>query len=216
MHVATIRRPRARLLILGSGALLTAGLLAGCGHGAAATQASTTGSSKQADALKYARCMRSHGVDIPDPQASGAGGGAFHIQIGGPGSPINPDSTTFQNAQKACQSLLPNGGQMSPQQQAQAQQNALNFSRCMRAHGVDMPDPQIGNGSIGIKITPGSGAGKINPDSPAFQSAQQACASQFGNVGGGLSVHASGPGGATGPSVHSDGSGGGGNAVMGG
>jgi hypothetical protein len=215
MHVATIRRPGARLLILGSGALLTAGLLAGCGHGAAANQASTTGSNKQADMLKFTQCMRSHGVNVPDPQTSGAGGGVLHFQAGGPGSPINPDSTTFENAQKACQSLLPNGGQMSPQQQAQAQQNALNFSRCMRAHGVDMPDPQIGNGSIGIKITPGSGAGKINPDSPTFQSAQQACASQFGKVGGGLSVHASGPGGGTGPSVHSDGSGGGGNAVMG-
>jgi hypothetical protein len=210
MHLATFRRPGVRLLALGSGALLTAGLLAGCGHGAAANQAASTNSSKQADALKYARCMRSHGVDIPDPQTSGAGGGMIRIQGGSGG--VNFDSSTFQNAQKACQSLLPNGGQMSAQQQAQAQQNALNFSRCMRAHGVDIPDPQIGNGSIGIKISPGSGAGMINPDDPVFQSAQQACGSQLGKVGGGLSVHAGGPGGAGGPSVSS----GGGTAVAGG
>jgi hypothetical protein len=189
MQDTIVRRPWRRRLILGPGALLTGALLAGCGHGAAANQAaSTTSSNKQADALKFAQCMRSHGVNIPDPQTSGSGGG-FRIQVGGPGGPggVNPDSTTFQNAQKACQSLLPNGGQMSPQQQAQAQQNALNFARCMRSHGVDIPDPQFGNGGIGIKIQGGSGAGQINPDDPNFQSAQKACGSQLGKVGG-LSV----------------------------
>ena len=184
--------------LLGLGALLTSAALAGCGHGVPAAQAaSTTGSSKQADALKFAQCMRAHGVNIPDPQ-TGGGGGGFHIQIGGPGSAINPDSTTFQNAQKACQSLLPNGGQLSPQQQAQAQQNALNFARCMRAHGVHIPDPQVGNGGIGIKIQGGSGPGQINPDDPNFQNAQKACGSQLGNVGGGFSVHAGGAGGSGG------------------
>lgn len=46
----------------------------------------------------------------------------------------------------------------------------LAMARCMRAHGVpNFPDP----GSRGtIEITPGSG---IDPRSPAFQTAQQAC-----------------------------------------
>jgi hypothetical protein len=58
------------------------------------------------EALKFARCMRSHGVDIPDPQAEGGG-----IRIGGPGKQngIDPRSPAFQDAQKACQSLLPRG-----------------------------------------------------------------------------------------------------------
>ncbi|HEX3605392.1 MAG TPA: hypothetical protein VH134_05685 [Candidatus Dormibacteraeota bacterium] len=172
-------------------ALPLAALLAGCGHGIPSTQASsTTASSRQAAGLRYAQCMRSHGVNIPDPQSGGSGGG-LHVQVGGPGSTINIDGTTFQNAQTACQSLLPNGGQLSPQQQAQAQQNALNFARCMRAHGVDIPDPQPGNGGI-VKIQPGSGAGSINPDDPNFQNAQKACGSQLGKVGG---FSASGTGG---------------------
>ena len=163
------------------GALLTLTLLSACGHTPATTAAAST-SSKQADALKYAQCMRSHGVDIPDPQTTGSGGG-FAIRIqGGPGSGINPDSTTFQNAQKACQSLLPNGGQLTPQQQAQAQQNALDFARCMRAHGVDIPDPQPGSNGAGIRIG-GPGSAKINPDDPNFQSAQQACGSKLGKAG---------------------------------
>ncbi len=41
----------------------------------------------------------------------------------------------------------------------------------MRAHGVtNFPDPHAGGG--GFQFTPNSG---INPQSPAFQSAQQAC-----------------------------------------
>jgi hypothetical protein len=44
----------------------------------------------------------------------------------------------------------------------------------MRAHGVtNFPDPTFhGNGEIGIQFGSSSG---INPRSPAFQSAQQAC-----------------------------------------
>jgi hypothetical protein len=49
-------------------------------------------------------------------------------------------------------------------------QSFLNFSKCMRAHGVpNFPDPSAGGG---IKITPGEG---LNPGSPAFKSAQEAC-----------------------------------------
>ncbi len=44
------------------------------------------------------------------------------------------------------------------------------FSDCMRSHGVpSFPDP---SGGGGIQISAGSG---INPQSPAFQSAQNAC-----------------------------------------
>jgi hypothetical protein len=47
---------------------------------------------------------------------------------------------------------------------------ALSFARCMRAHGVpNFPDPNAGGGGFQL----GSG---INPQSPAFESAHQACA----------------------------------------
>lgn len=59
-------------------------------------------------ALKFSQCMRSHGVpDFPDPEFS-HGGGAVRIQLGGKkGGPsgIDPNSSQFQAAQKACQSL---------------------------------------------------------------------------------------------------------------
>jgi hypothetical protein len=61
----------------------------------------------QAQAEKFSRCMRAHGLrDFPDPQ-TGAGGG-ISIQGGGsPSSDLNPDSPVFQRAQKACRNLMP-------------------------------------------------------------------------------------------------------------
>lgn len=130
---------------------------------------------------KFAACMRAHGVpNFPDPSAQGA------IQIGS-GSGIDPNSPTFQAAQTTCQKLLPNGGQPTPQQQAQMQRQALAFSVCMRAHGVkDFPDPKFSSGGrIGITMKAGAGS-DLNPSSPVFQRAQKACGGKFGfNAGGG-------------------------------
>lgn len=117
---------------------------------------------------KFADCMRKHGVpDFPDPNAQGQI--AFSSASG-----VDPGSGQFQQAQQTCQKLLPNGGQPSPAQQAQARAQALAFSACMRSHGVpDFPDPQFGSGGrVSIRI--GSGAG-IDPRSPQFEAAQQAC-----------------------------------------
>lgn len=56
---------------------------------------------------------------------------------------------------------------------ASTRPQAVAFSRCMRSHGVPkFPDPAPGGAGIHIAIGPGSG---IDPQSPAFQAAQQAC-----------------------------------------
>jgi hypothetical protein len=146
--------------------------------------------------------MRDHGVDIPDPQTASDGNGhvGFSIKVTpGPGdNPIKPDSAQFNQAQEACKKLLPNGGELSPAQQAQARQNGLKFARCMRAHGVDIPDPQPNNGGLVIgRSGPGSasGGGQVNPDDPKFEAAQKACMKLLGNVKGGPSTeHGGGPG----------------------
>jgi hypothetical protein len=68
----------------------------------------------------------------------------------------------------ACGSSAPSssssGGQTNASQ-AQAQQDILNFARCMRSHGVsNFPD------DLNFQNVPG-----INASSPAFKSAQTAC-----------------------------------------
>jgi hypothetical protein len=60
-----------------------------------------------AQALKFAKCMRAHGLpNFPDPDVGPAGPG-FYIRLGGPGSGVDPQSPRFQAAQGACQKLLP-------------------------------------------------------------------------------------------------------------
>jgi hypothetical protein len=118
-----------------------------------------------ADGEKFAACMRKHGVqNFPDP--NGQGVIAIHSGMG-----IDPGSPTFTAARSACEKLLPNGGQPTPAEQAQRQQQMLAFSKCMRAHGLeDFPDPS--NGGIRIQVHPGS---DLDPSNPRFQAAQKAC-----------------------------------------
>jgi hypothetical protein len=65
------------------------------------------GPSSQANTqqLKFAQCMRKHGVTkFPDPSANSSGGPQSVTQYG-----VNPNSPTFQAANSACQSLLSGG-----------------------------------------------------------------------------------------------------------
>ena len=118
-----------------------------------------------ADGAKFSACMRKHGVtNFPDPNSQGVI--TIHSGMG-----IDPGSPAFRSARSVCQKLLPNGGQPTPAQMAQRQQQMLAFSACMRAHGLkDFPDPS--NGGIRLQAQPGS---DLNPSNPTFQRAQQAC-----------------------------------------
>jgi hypothetical protein len=55
------------------------------------------------NALKFARCMRQHGVDFPDPQFEG---GKVTMKFGGPGKKADPNDPTLQAAQRACQHFM--------------------------------------------------------------------------------------------------------------
>jgi hypothetical protein len=110
--------------------------------------------------VAFARCMRVHGVpDFPDPS-----GGHFNL------SGINQSSPQFMQAAGICG---PSGPDAASSMQAQGLAKGLNYARCMRAHGIpNFPDPAASNGSISISVSSGSG---VDPQSPVFQAAQQAC-----------------------------------------
>jgi hypothetical protein len=183
MQIRSLAAAAAALSVASASFALTA-----CGGSTPSTAAS---SSPQDALLKFARCMRQHGINFPDP--TGPGPSSVHI--------TNPQA--FDAAQNACRKYLAGREKsISPAQRAQFQDQALKFARCMRAHGVNVPDPQTtGNGGA-IKIQqrvggPGSGGrtGGPDPSSPTFQAAQKACQSLLGKgPGGGFAVHASGPG----------------------
>lgn len=63
---------------------------------------------REAQLLKYAQCMRSHGLpNFPDPTTGPSGAPTIALT---PSSGINPDSPTYQAAESACQSLKGGNG----------------------------------------------------------------------------------------------------------
>ena len=147
-------------------------------------------------ALQFAKCMREHGVDMPDPVVNDSGdgkGGAVAIQIGGDG-PQAIDPKEMEAANKECQHFLadvasgfdpPSGEELE-----KMKEQALAFSKCMRDHGVDMPDPQFGDDgtfTVGIGVAPGDGGGPSNDGGPPvdfnskeFKDASDACGQNGG------------------------------------
>jgi hypothetical protein len=118
-------------------------------------------------ALDFAQCMRENGVDMPDPTA----GGGIRLQAG-PGSPNS--QATVRKAEEACRKHLEDvePPEISEEQQREFKEQALEFARCMREQGIDMPDPTFGEGG---RVQQRLGPGGINPDDPRFQEAQEEC-----------------------------------------
>jgi hypothetical protein len=129
--------------------------------------------------IKFADCMRTHGVpDMPDPSAGGGG-----IQFSS-NSGINPASPAFQTAQKQCGSLIPGPGSGPPQASESRKLQMIHLAACMRKHGLtSFPDPTSGpppgppaGGGIAFGA-PGSfiSVPQSMMQAPAFQQAAAVC-----------------------------------------
>jgi hypothetical protein len=106
----------------------------------------TTQATKREKAVKFAECVRAHGVPhFPDPGASG------DINFG-----VDVSKEVFTAAVNACKSLEPPGA-LSAKRSAKQQSAALRFAQCVRAHGVpDFPDPVNGQPLIDTTHIPSS------------------------------------------------------------
>jgi hypothetical protein len=124
--------------------------------------------------LAYARCMREHGVDMPDPQFDDTNGN-FSVQVGVAGKPADKDK--LDAAQKACGHFMDGlalGNGKGGEVDQETQEALLAFAKCMRDHDIDFPDPQFENGGM-VKI--GGPGSNVDPSSKKFQDAQEACRS---------------------------------------
>jgi hypothetical protein len=138
--------------------------------GGTAVASSAAASGRYQARLAYAKCMRAHGVKVPEPSPNGAIPGGFRALRSSP---------NFKAANQACASFRRNAfgfGSLSPARQAQVQQGQVKFAQCMRAHKIDLPDPTPGAGAkLGIfRQVPNS-----ERNSPAFRSPLQACSSDL-------------------------------------
>lgn len=131
------------------------------GAGGATSTTSVGGRNELQAALNWARCMRQHGVNVPDPQLTADG----IVQ-----QPLIPKSTKARAAERACRQYLRNGGQPAALT-AQERQRALALARCVREHGIsDMPDPQF-TGNRLVQDGPPS----MEDDDPRLTAARSAC-----------------------------------------
>jgi hypothetical protein len=118
--------------------------------------------------LKFAQCMREHGLDVPDPKPGDHG---MRLSV-----PKGTSKDKVDAAQKACQKYLDKvkPPEMSDADKKKFHDAALANARCMREHGIpNFPDPTFGpDGGAQIKLGRGTG---IDPDSTKFQDAMKAC-----------------------------------------
>lgn len=114
---------------------------------------------------EFAKCMREQGIDLPDPKpAPGGGQGGVMIEVNGDG----PESAKIKAANEKCRPLLPNGGKppkLSPEDLDKMREHA----KCLREHGLDVPDPDPENPGVMI------GDPSKMPDPETEKKAFEAC-----------------------------------------
>ena len=114
--------------------------------------------------VKFAECMRSHGIDVPDPRP-----GAFQI----PGA-TDPITTA---AMRACQhwlpSLDPSSGVRPNANLAAELPGLIAYARCMRGRDIAMLDPNS-FGALNLGQVPGI-TNDFGRHSPQFRAADAAC-----------------------------------------
>ena len=108
--------------------------LAGCGSSG---QTGTGSASSSVPGLRFAQCIRAHGVpNYPDPGSAG-NGPSFS------GSGLDVASPAFKGAQQACAKFAV-GLPGAPDLSASRKRALVAFAKCMRAHGVpSFPDPLL-------------------------------------------------------------------------
>ena len=145
-------RSKGPLALLATVALIGAG----CGSdassesGTAARTATATARSKkltaQDKAVKFAECIRAHGVsDFPDPNANN------DFQYG-----VSVSPAVWTRAVDACKDLQP-PGTLSAKRTPKQQSASLRFAQCIRDNGVkDFPDPVNGEPLVDTTKIPSS------------------------------------------------------------
>jgi hypothetical protein len=126
--------------------------------------------------VRYSRCMREHGIDMPDPGADEQ----MRIEI--------DDPDAWEEAEEECRPILEEiVGTFEPpseEEQARMREQALEFAKCMREQGIDMPDPQFSEDG-GMTINAGTDEGEpgaLGPDDDEFQAAAEECSAGDGGM----------------------------------
>ena len=128
--------------------------IAGCGTDE--TQQNSNSPNADDPDLRYAQCMRDHGLNFPDPDPDG------RIQVN-----LDTQSQAFRDADADC-SHFTQGGQDDNSPDPEVVDALVRFAQCMRDHGIPFSDPGP-DGHLNIQLGPGA------PPPDQIQAAEAEC-----------------------------------------
>lgn len=151
----------------GPGSAPVASLAGGSGH---VTNASTLTQQADTDMVDFARCMRAHGVPMPDP---------YHVPgHTGLSLALPPQDAATQAAYSACNHFITPIVQIKEAHAAAVMGPLLpaltRYAECMRSHDIAMLDPTA-DGQLNLGSVPGISS-DFGRYSPQFHAADRACA----------------------------------------
>jgi len=120
----------------------TAGIASANGGSGATSTTSGAG-----DALAWARCMRQHGQNVPDHPDDGPDGA-------GGAPPGGAADAAWRRALSACQAFESTAADLPPRpapMDTATLEKLRDFAVCMRAHGLEMTDPDPTTGNMRIR-----------------------------------------------------------------
>jgi hypothetical protein len=132
--------------------------------GGAASQGDSKLTPEQA-ILRFTKCFRDNGVDVPDPDVDSAGN--LRLDFGS-SADIDPDDPAVKRAQEICRPLADAIIQsFSPDDIVALRDTLVEYAACLRRGGLDVPDPNFLS-SEGPFPT-------LDPEDPAFIRANRKC-----------------------------------------
>ena len=163
------------------------GVASVAGTGATATAAPSASGDAEKQLLDYVECLRGQGLDVPDPTVDADGNLVLGPGGGGNAQPPQIDRDSFAKAQEVCGDVPTGALGLDDQDMTEIQDAALAFAKCMRAEGVDVPDPDF-SGGLGQGAS-GRPFGDLDTDDPKVSAALEKCQSELGDLrpGGGRS-----------------------------
>lgn len=164
----------------------------------------TTDVDQEEAVLAFAACMRDNGVDMEDPTVDADGNVRLNLRGNAAPGEEGFDREIVGAAREACSEYLDElSFGFENRDNAEFQDQILEFASCMRENGYDMADPDFSSFGPGGEGDEGEGPrgpfGAIDPEDPAFQAGLEACQdilSGFGPDGAGPRF--GGPGGGRG------------------
>lgn len=117
------------------------------------------------DPLKFAQCMRSHGVDVPDPDPNGGGYSSMAQAV------RKAPKDKRNAALNACQKYV--GGVIAAKNSPQYQNALVKYVNCLQKHGVNIADPDPATGKLSS-----TSRDKLRHPDATTQKALNACADE--------------------------------------